>query len=102
MVTNDIEFYSFPPRPAIDPAGRRRADVDRRRRTGVGARQEARQYIADQFKPVILVVNKWDLTRGALQRDVVRKGGRRQSSCGDDDSSLMAEYREYLDEELNM
>src|SRR4051794_36740072 len=64
MVTNDIEFYSF------HRAQRsiRRADVVLFLLDGTEAISEPdkklAQYIAEQYKPVILVVNKWDLAMG--------------------------------------
>jgi GTP-binding protein len=54
MVTNDIEFYSFH-RASARSAARRRHHADRRQRARLRAGQEARQYIAEQYKPVILV-----------------------------------------------
>jgi GTP-binding protein len=64
MVTNDIEFYSF------HRAQRsiRRADLVLFLLDGTEAISEPdkklAQYIAEQYKPVILVVNKWDLAMG--------------------------------------
>src|SRR5439155_13327158 len=61
MVTNDIEFYSF------HRAQRsiRRADVVLFLLDGTEAISEPdkklAQYIAEQHKPVVIVVNKWDL-----------------------------------------
>ena len=61
MVTNDIEFYSF------HRAQRsiRRADVVLLLIDGAEPVSEPdkklAQYIAEQFKPVMIVVNKWDL-----------------------------------------
>src|SRR5438094_943202 len=61
MVTNDIEFYSF------HRAQRsiRRADVVLMLIEGTEHVSEPdkklAQYIADEFKPVVLVINKWDL-----------------------------------------
>src|SRR5512133_162164 len=63
MVTNDIEFYSF------HRAQRsiRRADVVLMLMDGTEAASEPDKklaaYIAEQHKPVILVINKWDLAR---------------------------------------
>jgi len=94
MVTNDIEFYSF------HRAERsiRRADVvfhllDATEPVSDPDKKLA-QYIVGQFKPIVLVVNKWDL---ALAR------AREQQKEGDpevDDTVLMEQYREYLDQEL--
>ncbi len=96
MMTNDIEFYSF------HRAERsiRRADVvlmliDGTERVSEPDKKLA-QYIASQFKPVLIVVNKWDLAREKAreQRETSKKPG------GMDDTALMEEYRVYLDEEL--
>ena len=93
MVTNDIEFYSF------HRAQRsvRRADVvllliDATEPVSEPDRKLA-QYIAEQFKPVVLVVNKWDLARERIREQ--RKLGEKVS-----DTELMEEYREYLDDEM--
>ena len=96
MVTNDIEFYSF------HRAERsiRRADVVLMLIDGTMPVSEPdkklAQYIASQFKPVLIVVNKWDLARetARAQREG-KKGG-----PAVDDAALMEEYRTYLDEEL--
>jgi GTP-binding protein len=94
MVTNDIEFYSF------HRAQRsvRRADVvllliDATEPVSEPDKKLA-QYVAEQFKPVAVVVNKWDL---ALERLRQR---RRQGGEVDDDRDVMEKYRQYLDEEL--
>src|SRR5205085_12288095 len=64
MVTHDIEFYGF------HRAQRsiRRADVVMMLVDGTETISEPdkklAQYIAEQFKPVIIVVNKWDLAMG--------------------------------------
>ena len=94
MVTNDIAFYSF------HRAERsiRRADVvlmliDATEPVSEPDKKLAR-YIAEQFKPVVLVVNKWDLAKQKLQEQSKAQGGKF------DDHGIMEEYREYLDEEL--
>jgi GTP-binding protein len=94
MVTNDIEFYSF------HRAERsvRRADVvmlliDATLPVSEPDKKLA-QYIAEQYKPVILVINKWDLAKEALQGQAREQGGKF------DDHGIMEEYRKYLDEEL--
>lgn len=94
MVSNDIEFYSF------HRAERsiRRADVvlmliDATERISEPDKKLAR-YIAEQFKPVILVINKWDLAKTMLQEQSREQGGKF------DDHGIMEEYRKYLDEEL--
>src|SRR5918999_1255422 len=67
MVTNDIEFYSF------HRAQRsiRRADVVMMLIDGTEPLSEPdkklAQYIAEQHKPVILVINKWDLARQRIR-----------------------------------
>lgn len=94
MVTNDIEFYSF-----------HRAERSIRRADVVFFLIDATDdisepdkklagYIAQQFKPLIFVINKWDL---ALQ---IR---REQESAGQKplrDDELMAEYRKYLENDI--
>jgi GTP-binding protein len=95
MVTDDIQYYSF------HRAQRsiRRADVvlmlidgteplsDPDRKLG--------QYIAEQFKPVVLVVNKWDLTRQKVREVRNLKPDERL-----DDQRLMDDYAEYLAKEM--
>jgi GTP-binding protein len=92
MATNDIEFYSF------HRAQRsvRRADVVLMLIDGAEPVSEPdkklAQYVAGQFKPIILVVNKWDIARErARELDVNNHV---------EDSELMEKYRKYLDEEL--
>ena len=94
MVTNDIEFYSF------HRAERsiRRADVvlmliDATEPVSDPDKKLAR-YIAEQFKPVVLVINKWDLAKQHLQEQAREQGGQF------DDHGIMEEYRKYLDAEL--
>jgi len=94
MVTNDIEFYSF------HRAERsiRRADVvlmliDATERVSDPDKKLAR-YIAEQYKPVVLVINKWDLAKAQLQEQAREQGGKF------DDHGIMEEYRTYLDAEL--
>ncbi|MDP9174921.1 MAG: ribosome biogenesis GTPase Der [Planctomycetota bacterium] len=95
MVTNDIEFYSF------HRAQRsiRRADVVLMLIDGTEPVSEPdkklAQYISEQFKPVMIVINKWDLTRTAVLRN--RK---EEDNSAVDDHALMEEYRVYLDAEL--
>jgi GTPase len=95
IATSDIDFYSF------HRAQRsiRRADValmliDAVETISEPDKQLAR-YIADQFKPVILVVNKWDLARQQAREQ--RKDFARD---GVDDSALAEEFRKYLAETL--
>ena len=95
MVQDDIAFYSF------HRAERsiRRADVvllliDGTEPVSEPDKKLAR-YIAEQFKPVILVVNKWDLAR-----EKVRHGRKADEEQSVDDTALMEEFRKYLDAEL--
>lgn len=94
MVTNDIEFYSF------HRAQRsiRRADVvlmliDATEPVSEPDKKLA-QYIAEQYKPVVVVINKWDLAKAMLQEQSREQGGKF------DDHGIMEEYRKYLDQEL--
>ncbi|MBV8781977.1 MAG: ribosome biogenesis GTPase Der [Phycisphaerae bacterium] len=88
MVTNDIEFYSF------HRAQRsiRRADVVLLLVDGTEPVSEPdkklAQYIAGEFKPVIIVVNKWDLTRT------------QGKEIDSDDEKLMEDFGNYLAQEL--
>jgi GTPase len=95
IVATDIDFYSF------HRAQRsiRRADVIAMLIDGTEPVSEPdkklAQYIAEQLKPVVLVINKWDLTRLELQNK------RKDVANGSvDESEIMEEFREYLDEEL--
>src|SRR6185437_12820065 len=94
MVTNDIEFYSF------HRAQRsiRRADVvlmliDATEPVSEPDKKLA-AYIVEQHKPVVLVINKWDLAKTVLQEQAREQGGKF------DDHGIMEEYRTYLDAEL--
>lgn len=94
MVTNDVEFYSF------HRAQRsiRRADVvlmliDATEPVSEPDKKLA-SYIAEQYKPVVLVINKWDLAKETLQQQAQEQGGQF------DDHGIMEEYRKYLDAEL--
>lgn len=94
MVTNDIEFYSF------HRAQRsiRRADVvlmliDATEPVSDPDKKLA-AYIAEEHKPVVLVINKWDLAKSVLQEQARAQGGKF------DDHGIMEEYRAYLDAEL--
>ena len=92
MVTNDIEFYSF------HRAQRsvRRSDVVLMLIDGTETISEPDrklgQYIAEQFKPVVLVVNKWDLTMKTIREK------RKEPDLRDDE--IMQEYGDYLEKEL--
>ena len=97
MVKDDIQFYSF------HRAERsiRRADVvlmliDAADPVSEPDKKLA-QYIARQFKPVIIVMNKWDNARAiAAEQDSEAKG----EAAAIDDSALADKYRKYLTEEL--
>ncbi len=86
MMTNDIEFYSF------HRAERsiRRADVVMLLIDGTEPVSEPdkklAQYVASQFKPVVIVVNKWDLARetARAQRATDRKPARGRGRHGPD------------------
>src|SRR5688572_31903716 len=94
MATNDIEFYSF------HRAQRsiRRADVVLMLIDGTEPVSEPdkklAQYIADQYKPVILVINKWDRVLDNARRQAEER------NTGFSSDLLMNEYREYLEQEL--
>ena len=94
MATNDIEFYSF------HRAQRsiRRADViimliDATEVISEPDKKLA-QYINEQMKPVVVVINKWDLALGKLKEQ--RKDGEETEN----DSKIMEKYGEYVDAEL--
>jgi GTPase len=93
MVSTDIQFYSF------HRAERsiRRADVVVMLIDGTEPVSEPDKklahYISEQFKPVLLVINKWDLTKQKLLET-------RKDLTAFDDAAVMEEFREYLDEEL--
>jgi GTPase len=94
MVTNDIAFYSF------HRAQRsiRRADVvmlllDATEPISEPDKKLA-QYVAEEFKPVLLVINKWDLAKKTLQQK------KKQGDGEVDERQTMEKYREYIDAEL--
>jgi len=94
IVTNDIAFYSF------HRAQRsiRRSDValmliDATEPVSEPDKKLA-QYITEQYKPIVLVINKWDLAKSVLQEQSRGQGGKF------DDHGIMEEYRKYLDAEL--
>jgi len=94
MVTNDIEFYSF------HRAQRsvRRADVvmlliDATEPISEPDKKLA-QYVAEEFKPVLLVINKWDLAKKTLAEKKKKGDGEV------DERQVMEKYREYVDAEL--
>jgi GTPase len=94
IVTNDIEFYSF-----------HRAERSIRRADVVFFLIDATDdisdpdkklagYIAEQYKPVIFVINKWDRFK-EIRRE--------QESAGEKhvrDDELMEKYRKYLDADI--
>jgi GTPase len=94
MVTDDISYYSF------HRAERsiRRADVilfliDASEPVSEPDKKLA-TYIAEQYKPVILVINKWDVARASFaeaQKETLEKFR---------DSDAMEKYGKYLGEEL--
>lgn len=96
MVTNDIEFYSF------HRAQRsiRRADVVLMLLDGTEAISEPdkklAQYIAEQFKPVIIVVNKWDLAMGYAREQ--HMANKKNEPIRDEE--LMDKFVEYARAEL--
>ncbi len=95
MVTDDISFYSY------HRAERsiRRSDVVLLLIDGTESISEPdkklAEYIADQFKPVIIVVNKWDICRERVRHD--RKEDEDQAV---DDTALMEKFRVYLGDQL--
>jgi GTP-binding protein len=95
MVSSDVEFYSF------HRAQRsvRRADVvllliDSSSPISEPDKKLAR-YIAEQFKPVIVVVNKWDIAQQQL-----RETDADAAAHGVDDSAMKEKFRTYLHAEL--
>lgn len=94
MVTDDIAFYSF------HRAERsiRRADVvlfliDATEPISEPDKKLA-GYIAEQFKPVIMVINKWDLAREAL------KDQQEDAEARFLDNEAMEKYEQYVAAEL--
>jgi len=94
MVTNDVEFYSF------HRAQRsiRRADVVFMLIDGAEHLSEPDKklaaYIAEQFKPVVLVVNKWDRVLENAREQAQERGMEMSSDL------LMKEFEQYLNQEL--
>jgi GTP-binding protein len=95
IVASDVEYYSF------HRAQRsiRRADVVMLLVDGTEILSEPdkklARYVADQFKPVVIIVNKWDLTRKILAQ---KKGLAGTQEV--DDAALMEEFGTYLGEEM--
>ncbi len=94
MVSNDIEYYSF------HRAERsiRRADVVLMLIDAVEAISEPDKklagYIVEQFKPVIIVINKWDLAMIELKQQAQEAGEEY------DDAAIKEKFRIYLEAEL--
>jgi len=94
MVADDIEFYSY------HRAQRsvRRSDVVVLMLDGMEPISEPdkklAQYIIEQHKPVVIVMNKWDMVLEAAQKDDP------EASKGELNSKLMDKFREYVDAEL--
>ena len=95
MISTDVEFYSF------HRAQRsvRRADVvlllvDATLRVAEPDKKLG-QYVSDEMKPTIIVVNKWDLAR-QMRRDEAVQEKRPLPRDGD----VMDEYRDYLEAEM--
>ncbi|HWB53595.1 MAG TPA: ribosome biogenesis GTPase Der [Tepidisphaeraceae bacterium] len=96
MVTHDIEYYSF------HRAERsiRRADVVIMLMDGTEAisdpDKKLSQYVAEQFKPVLLVINKWDLAMGYAREQMLTVEGNKVVS----NEELMKKFEEYVRHEL--
>jgi len=95
MVNDDIEFYSF------HRAQRsiRRADVvmfliDGTEKISEPDKKLA-QYIAEQFKPVIIVVNKWDAAK-----EMARETREMEPGEALRDEDLMEDFGKYLNQEF--
>ncbi len=95
MVSTDVEFYSF------HRAQRsvRRADVvllllDAQQPIAEPDKKLA-QYLIEQMKPTVIVLNKWDLVRAQVRREADDAGDKAPR-----DTDLMENFREYLDAEL--
>jgi GTPase len=98
MVTNDVEFYSFHrAQRSIRRAGVVLMLIDATEPVSEPDKKLAR-YISEQFKPVVLVVNKWDLAKEQARELRKQKAGHKEIAT--DDRELMEKYREYLDAEL--
>jgi GTP-binding protein len=98
MVTNDVEFYSFHrAERSIRRAGVVLMLIDATEPVSEPDKKLAR-YIHEQHKPVVLVVNKWDLAKEQARDLRKEKAGHKEVAI--DDRELMEKYREYLDAEL--
>ena len=94
MVSDDVEFYSY------HRAQRsiRRADVvllliDATAKVSDPDKKLSAEIVLHE-KPVVIVVNKWDLAKEKLRETM------KDSKAVIDDRDLMEQYREYLDDEL--
>lgn len=91
---NDIEFYSFHrAERSIRRAGVVLLLIDATEPVSEVDKKLA-AYVADQFKPVVLVINKWDLAKEQFSQQAHEQGADR------DDRAVMDEYKEYLDKTL--
>ena len=98
MVTNDVEFYSFHrAQRSIRRAGVVLMLIDATEPISEPDKKLAR-YIAEEHKPVLIVVNKWDLAKEQARELRKEKAGHKEVAI--DDRELMEKYREYIDEEL--
>src|SRR3954468_15527176 len=94
MVTNDIEFYSFHrAQRSIRRGGVVMLLIDATEPISEPDKKLA-QYVAEEFKPVLLVINKWDLAKQTLRE----KKKERDEEV--DERQTMQKYREYIDAEL--
>jgi GTP-binding protein len=98
MVTNDVEFYSFHrAQRSIRRASVVLMMIDATEMISEPDKKLAR-YIAEEHKPVLLVVNKWDLAKEQARDLRKEKAGHKEVAV--DDRELMEKYREYIDAEL--
>ncbi len=94
MVTNDIEYYSFHrAQRSVRRAGVTMMLIDGTEHVSEPDKKLA-QYIAEQYKPVIIVVNKWDRVLESAKRQAEERNTEFSSEL------LMAEFSEYVHQEL--
>ncbi|HWE96283.1 MAG TPA: ribosome biogenesis GTPase Der [Tepidisphaeraceae bacterium] len=99
MMTDDIEYYSFHrAQRSIRRAGVVLMLIDGTEPVSEPDKKLA-MYIAEQHKPVLIVVNKWDLTRDRARAMAAGKDGKNKVEAIDD-AALMEQFREYLDQEI--
>ena len=97
MVTDDIQFYSFHrAQRSIRRAGVVLLLIDGSEPVSEPDKKLA-QYVVEQMKPVVIVVNKWDLVRERAREMNKEKAGQSQAV---DDAQMMEKFRAYLDQEL--